>query len=87
MKFYYEEERKDIYIGSNEPLVYPAHFHTDIELVYIVEGTAIAGTDGDKCSLKKGDFFIVFPESIHYYDNCKNMNSTVIIVSTDLFPE
>lgn len=87
MNFYYEEDRKDIYIGVKEPLVWPAHFHKNIELAYIVKGNAHASADGNECYLKKGDFFIAFPESVHYYDECKNTDAVVIIVSPDLFPE
>lgn len=87
MNFYYEEDRKDIYIGIKEPLIWPAHFHKNIELAYMMEGTAHASADGKDCHLTKGDFFIAFPESVHYYDECKNTNAVVIIVSADLFPE
>ncbi len=87
MNFYYEEDRKNIYVGIKEPLVWPAHFHKNIELVYIANGRAHAAAGGIDCYLEKGDFFIAFPETVHYYDKCENIDSVVIIVAPDLFPE
>ena len=87
MDFYYEQEYLSDYIGAHEPLVYPAHFQNTIELVYINRGTARAIADGVECSLREGDFFIAFPETVHSYDNCHNMDSTLIIVSAAHFPE
>ena len=80
MKFYYESEKIVDYINTNEPLEYPAHFHKNVELVYMDEGEAHAFSGGTDCELKKGDFFIAFPEMVHYYDNCRNVKSTVISV-------
>lgn len=87
MDFYYEQEKTSDYIGVNEPLVYPAHFQNTIELVYINRGTARAIADGIECNLKEGDFFIAFPETVHSYDNCHNMDSTIVIISASRFPE
>lgn len=87
MKFYYESERVVDYIGADEPLEYPAHFHKNIELVYMEEGEARAFSGGMVCELKKGDFFIAFPEMVHYYDNCKKVKAVVIIISATRMPE
>lgn len=87
MNFYYEKDRSSYYINANEPLEYPAHFHKNIELIYINNGTARAIANGDEYNLTAGDFFIAFPEVVHSYDNCNNISSTVIIVSASHFPE
>ncbi len=87
MNFYYEKEKTSDCIDTNEPLAYPAHFQNSIELVYINNGTARAIADGIEYDLREGDFFIAFPETVHSYDNCHNMNSTIIIVAATRFPE
>lgn len=81
MRFHYEQRDSEIYMAFNEPLKFPAHLHKEVELVYIKQGYGHGCADGIDCTLTAGDFFIAFPNSVHYYDECQNMNATVIIFS------
>ena len=60
------------------------HLHKDLELVYVVEGKAIATVDHKRYTLKSGDLFVSFPNQIHYYDNLESGEYIVAIFSPDI---
>lgn len=75
------EPFKIFYTRALSPIL---HFHRDIELIYIEEGSSNACADRKKYSLKTGDLFISFPNQIHYYDACEIGKYMVIIISPDI---
>ncbi len=77
---YYYEERDSFSLWQNSELAYPAHLHGPVELVYMQEGRAHAFVDGEGYSLEKGDFLIVFPERVHYYDECFECRAAVVVI-------
>lgn len=92
MNFHYEKRSGGLSLSFNWRLEFPAHLHKEVELVYIKQGIAHAYINGIDCTLNAGDFFIAFPDRVHYYDECKNVLATVIIFSagwlggyTDIF--
>lgn len=62
---------------------YP-HLHREVELIYVEEGSTVAFSDQKYTHLKKGDFFISFPNQIHYYRNTTNGIYHIIIFSPDM---
>ena len=60
------------------------HLHREVELIYIEEGSTVAFADQKYTNLKKGDYFISFPNQIHYYRNTANGIYHIIIFSPDI---
>lgn len=59
------------------------HLHKEIEVVYVLEGRAVAYADKNSYLLNPGDTFIAFPNQVHYYGNERPGNFMVLIFSAD----
>jgi len=88
MSFFFENRNNEPEIQKRDHLAFRAHFHSHIELVYLIKGSAHAFSAGKECMLAAGDFFIAFPNTVHYYDDCSDEIEVLIaIVPYALFPE
>ena len=88
MKFIYEKERHGklhCYINNN--LDVPAHIHDNIELIYIIKGTAKAFYDGNEYFLAEGNAFISFPQRIHYFYESRDIMAVISIIPIGYLPE
>lgn len=87
LRIFYENRacREIIFLSHN--LTFNAHMHEAIEIVYMIEGTAHAFSGGVECNLSPGDFFIAFPNSVHYYDNCTDNVAVVAIIPLKMLCE
>jgi AraC-like DNA-binding protein len=56
-----------------------AHWHIDIELVYVCEGQIRIGINKECRTLCTGEFALFNSKDIHYYDS-KDLHSTIIII-------
>ena len=59
-----KKNRKSVAISTN--LDYLTHIHSDIEMIYVKSGAAVAYYNGKEYKLNTGDFFTVFPNQIHF---------------------
>lgn len=87
MKIFYEKREHNLQLTLSHSLAFDAHMHESVEIVYLMEGTAHAFTGGVDCELSAGDFFVVFPNNVHYYDNCVNNLAVVAIIPLSMLPE
>lgn len=87
MKFFYEPKDNEANIFKTKNLDFPAHIHNHIELVYMLHGKSHAFSGGIECEINTGDFFIAFPNYIHYYDTEENHNAIVAIIPCEMLPE
>ena len=88
MNFFYERNRNaDFHFHISQSLAFDAHIHESIEIVYLKQGAARAFVDGKQFNLCDGDFLVVFPNNIHYYDNCIDNLAIVVIVPLYMLPE
>lgn len=88
LRFFYESRRNKIEIGKRNTLAFPTHLHSQIEIVYLLKGSARAYAAGIDCNLEEGDLFIVFPNTIHFYDCCtQDIEALIAIVPYEIFPE
>ena len=87
MKVFYENRkcRENIFLSHN--LTFNAHMHEEVEIVYMIEGTAHAFSGGVECNLSPGDFFVAFPNHVHYYDNCQDNVAVVAIIPLKVLSE
>ncbi|MDP4090730.1 MAG: cupin domain-containing protein, partial [Bacillota bacterium] len=58
---------------------YLAHWHIDVEMVYVCEGSIRIGINKDVKILKKGEFAVFRSTDIHYYDST-NLSSKIIVL-------
>ncbi len=88
MNFFYQGKRNhDLYFNVTHSLTYEAHMHESVEIIYLEEGTAHAFAGGKDCNLSAGDFFVAFPNNVHYYDDCQDNLAIITIVPLRLLSE
>ena len=67
MQEIFREIKSKVVFYYTKQLDYPAHFHEDIELVYVKQGQGVAFCDGKRYELTAGSFFLTFPNQVHHY--------------------
>lgn len=67
MKKFFREKKDNFQIYNSGNPNFPPHLHDDIEIMYISRGEGYGFCDDVKYTLKKGDYFLVFPNQIHCY--------------------
>lgn len=73
---------------GDSPLHCPPHLHSDLELVYLEKGSAVAHADDVTEILEEGGVFLSFPNQTHYYSSLGKQESYMLfIIKPDLFPE
>lgn len=87
MKFFYEERQQALESHYGEQLSDVPHLHNHLELVYMIEGEAIAYADGQACPLHSGELFLSFPNQVHYYQHLQKDRLILSIFSPTVFPE
>ena len=88
MRFFYQSKRNnDLHFHIACSLEFDAHMHESVEIIHLKKGTAHAFAGGKDYTLCEGDFFVVFPNSVHYYDNCQDNFAIVTIVPLYLLTE
>ena len=56
---------------------YPIHFHDDMEVVYVLEGTVILRNGYYTYTLKQGDIFILNDREMHSFTNTGEKNMVI----------
>ncbi len=88
---FYENKKDDFYHRSadsqNASLACNAHIHRQAEFVYIRAGECIAHADTESFRLNEDDFFIAFPNQVHYFETIKSEKYDLFVVSPELLPE
>lgn len=83
MKAFHENRSysEDIHVSINKinNLDFLAHWHVDVELIYVCEGSIRVGINNESRILTKGELAICSSGDIHYYDS-KGMESSVIVL-------
>lgn len=88
MELFFQNCKNEVYLARRHDLKFNAHFHDNIEIIYIISGTTRAFAGNQDCILCPGDFFISFPSFIHYYDNCSDdIEFLIANMPYDIFPE
>lgn len=84
----YENKNSDIVVEWKNPTHFPPHIHEAIEMVYITKGTLELGVGEELYHMEKGDFGIVFPNTIHHYQVFEDGENKAlyILISPRLVP-
>lgn len=65
---YLDSTMKDFHINNwLEPLDWPAHLHSQVELIYVRKGALEVTINTQTRIMQKGDFAVAFPNCIHSY--------------------
>lgn len=59
---------------------YPPHFHNEVEIIFVLEGSFQAFCNGDEFSVTAGSVFIAAPHSIHAYKSPINSCRTLLLI-------
>ena len=86
-KIVFENKTSPFSISFTRSLVPWPHFHKDIEIIYVMNGSVYACADREKDWIQTGDLFISFPNQIHYYENATLGDYLLIILSPDILFE
>ena len=91
MKQYYYQwdvHRDDIALGRSGNNGYPYHFHSHVEITYLLSGKYSAVVDEVHYDLEAGDLMVVFPYQIHEYISTDGTNREMVITATpEVFTE
>jgi AraC-like DNA-binding protein len=86
MNFYYEDRLNLIksanipkYIYENKNFSYLAHWHNDVEIAWVKEGSIYVGINNERRLLNEGDIALCSSGDIHYYEDT-NCPACVIIL-------
>ena len=74
------------YVRCGEQIVYPAHIHSYVELVYAWEGGFDACIDGVNYKIGKGDMLLVFPNCVHFFSSQTEGKFLCAVFSVDDVP-
>jgi AraC-like DNA-binding protein len=64
---YYENTDVELRVFYSNNLSFPAHLHSQMELLYVISGTTSVTIFDQAKELTAGDFAIVFPNTVHSY--------------------
>ena len=83
MKGYYELRARHFSIGEGHDFHFPAHFHKEVEMIYLLDGEMMV-TEGDTVyPLHKGELLVIFPNRVHAYKTPKNAHHILVIFNTE----
>ena len=85
---YQIEKRKRLFTaeGIHELLPQP-HIHSQVELIYLKKGKSKAVLDSKEYMIHAGEFFVAFPNQIHFYFDEEPVEGYMIIFESDIFKE
>ena len=86
MDFFYENRVKleektipmSIYENSN--FTYLAHWHNDVEIGFVKEGSILVGVNNEVRVLEAGEAVLCCSGDIHYYESCSEDSKLIILV-------
>jgi AraC-like DNA-binding protein len=80
MKFYCENQDYKLTVFEEDNFTFPsAHWHTKVEIAFVLEGSLLVGVNNEKKLLYKGEGVVLGSGDIHYYDG-RNLNARILIL-------
>lgn len=76
----YENFPQEIRISNPSNLTFPAHLHTDLEILFVQNGNIEVTINDRKKHMKKGDFAVAFPHCIHSYFTADEDTSRIALI-------
>ena len=63
--------------------IWEYHFHKNLEMIYVIEGTVNCIVNEKKYALSQGEFGLCLPYDFHSYTPCENTKYWVVVFSED----
>ncbi len=84
MKAFYENRTysSEIPVSASisNNLDFMAHWHTDIEMIYVCDGHIGVGINSEYRLLKKGEIAVCGSNDIHYYENNGHASTVILLI-------
>ncbi len=64
---FYENLKDELRVFYTADLNFPTHLHSQIEFLYVESGTTMVTIHNQSQLLRKGDFAVIFPNTVHSY--------------------
>ncbi len=80
MSLIFREVKTNPILFLSDKTDFPAHIHKDIEIAFALRGSFTAFSEGKRYDVKKGMFFIAFPNQIHCYQNSDRSGEYAIMI-------
>jgi AraC-like DNA-binding protein len=74
------DEGFPIYANRVRDLEFLAHWHTDIELLFVASGSILVSVNGSKRRLAAGSFAACGSRDIHYYERVNGPSETILVI-------
>lgn len=68
------------FVSQLEDLNFLAHWHTDVEVIYVCKGSIRIGINSESRLLYAGDIAICSSGDIHYYDSNSSPSTIILII-------
>ena len=81
----FREVKKSIQLSATGNPNFPPHLHEAVEIIYMKHGQGIAYCNGEAYTLTAGDFFLVFPNQIHYYSHFGPESDSMLLTANPAF--
>lgn len=70
-------------ISRYSDTVWESHFHKNMELIYVIEGSVECTINNTSCTMKAGDFGLCLPYDIHSYTPKEGSSYWILVFSGD----
>ncbi len=87
MSYKIEKRRRAFSAEFLDELLPIPHIHSHVELIYVKKGKSVAVLDNRRYEIQEGDFFVAFPNQIHYYLDEEAIEAYMFIFEADVFRE
>lgn len=76
------EHKQPVTVYYQQRLDFPLHLHDAVEIVYVLEGNSTVICDTQRHTLAPGDLFLAFPNQVHGYEQTRDFDGFVVIITT-----
>ena len=80
MENYLSEIHNKIVLRVHNWHNYPPHFHQELELIFMLEGSNTACCNGIEYTIPAGSVFLAAPNAIHSYDNPPHQCRSILLI-------
>lgn len=87
MQYMFENRKIPFYINKPQHFWPTPHIHPHLELIYLTKGSCITYVDGQSFLLEPGNFFLSFPNQIHFYHDQSPVEGYLLIFALDFFKD
>lgn len=83
---FYERKNDILYCELRNKLDCDPHFHSHLEMAYVLSGSTRMYIDDVAYDVNKGDIIISFPEQVHYFSEDNNISAYLLIFKSSYVP-